>query len=248
MLRIEADLHTHTVASGHAYSTVTEMARAAAEKGLKLIAITDHGPAMPGGPHEYYFGNLSVLPEEIFGVRILKGIEANIQSNGELDLPEKRLKQLDFVAAGIHRYAGYENTSKTEHTEATIRAIKNPLVKMITHPANLYFPVDLLAVVQAAAEYEVILEVNASSFDRFRLGKRGSKELSVKLCCLAKRYGVLLSLNSDAHFHRDVGNIETLSPVIKEAKLSERDIINSSFDLVEAFISRKGVGRQRCAL
>src|SRR5512146_3220126 len=56
MLKIVADMHTHTIASGHAYSTVNELAHAAAAKGLAAMAITDHGPALPGGPHLYHFG------------------------------------------------------------------------------------------------------------------------------------------------------------------------------------------------
>ena len=71
-MKIEADLHTHSVASGHAYSTISELALAAAERGLKMIAITDHGPAIPGGPHLYHFSNLKVLPEYLHGVRLLK--------------------------------------------------------------------------------------------------------------------------------------------------------------------------------
>lgn len=235
-MRIEADLHMHTIASGHAYSTVTEMALAAAGRGLKLIAITDHGPLLPGGPHEYYFGNLKVLPEYIHGVRVLKGVEANITNKGSLDLNQERLEVLDFIAAGIHYDAGYSNNTIVEHTYATIEAIKNPYVKMITHPANLYYPVDLSAVVQAAAEYNVILEVNASSFDEYRYGKRGSLEKTLEMCNLAKKYNVSISLNSDAHFYKDVGNIEPLAQVIKKADLKEEDVINTSLETVEQFL------------
>lgn len=239
MMKIEADLHTHSVASGHAYSTINEMARAASEKGLKLLAITDHGPKMPGGPHDYYFGNLKVVPERIYGVRILMGIEANILNDGSLDLPEERLQKLDFVAAGIHGDTGYDNKSRLEHTEATIKAIKNPYVHMITHPANLYYPLDYLAVVQAASEYNVILELNASSFDQFRLGRRGSKELSLKLCRLAKKYKVPISLNSDAHYSSDVGNVKALAEIVKEAKLGAEDIINSSVEKVVHYLATR---------
>ncbi|MGI6120647.1 MAG: PHP domain-containing protein, partial [Desulfosporosinus sp.] len=83
---IKVDLHTHTVASGHAYSTISENAQAALRKGIKLLGMTDHGPSMPGTPHLYHFGNLSILPEELYGVRILPGVEANITNHeGELD-------------------------------------------------------------------------------------------------------------------------------------------------------------------
>ncbi|ACL70670.1 phosphatase [Halothermothrix orenii] len=235
-MKIEADLHTHTVASGHAYSSVGEIAKSARDKGLKLIAITDHGPGMPGGPHEYYFGNLKAIPDVVHGVRILKGIEANILNTGELDLSVERLEELDFVAAGIHGDVDYNKKSRLEHTEVTITAIKNPYVDMITHPANLYFPLDLEAVVQAAAEYQVILEVNASSLEEPRLGKRGSYELTIQLCRLAKKYGAPLSMNSDAHFFTQVGNIKSLKPVIEQAELTEEDILNTDARKVESFI------------
>ena len=77
-MKLVADLHTHTVASGHAYCSVNEMAQAAADVGLEMIAITDHGPNMPGGPHLYHFGNIHVVPSVIAGARVLKGVEANI--------------------------------------------------------------------------------------------------------------------------------------------------------------------------
>ena len=62
-MKVELDCHTHTVSSGHAYSTWQENAHVAASRGLKLIANTDHAPSMPGGAHEYYFQNLGSLPK-----------------------------------------------------------------------------------------------------------------------------------------------------------------------------------------
>lgn len=89
-MKLLVDLHTHTVASGHAYSTITENAQAASNRGLKLLGMIEHGPSMPGAPDLYHFGNLSILPEELFGVKILPGVEANIINyEGELDMPLK---------------------------------------------------------------------------------------------------------------------------------------------------------------
>ena len=74
------DLHNHTVASGHAYSTIEEIAARAKDRGLQLVGIADHGPAMPGGPHLYYFGNHGQVPRQIDGMEIRFGVEANIIS------------------------------------------------------------------------------------------------------------------------------------------------------------------------
>ena len=72
------DTHSHTVASGHAYGTVLEMARAASERGLQLLAITDHAPALEGSCSEIHFRNFKVIDQYLYGVEILMGAELNI--------------------------------------------------------------------------------------------------------------------------------------------------------------------------
>lgn len=236
MYNIEADLHMHTVNSGHGYSTVDELAKTASFKGIKMIAITEHGPNMPGGPHKYFFSNMSILPEEMYGVKILKGIEANILDNGQLDLSEDRLKSLDFIAAGLHYDTGHNLKNKKDYTNATIEAIKNPMVNMITHPASIYYPIDIQKVVRAASMNDVILEVNASSYNPQKEGTRGSKKMTIELCKMAKKYGVELSLNSDAHFHTQVGEVHHLFDILNEAGVTENDLINTSVGRIETFL------------
>ncbi len=236
MIKIEADLHTHTISSGHAYSTVDELAMSAAKKNLKLIAMTDHGPNLPGGPHEYHFSNIGVIPDEIHGVRVLKGVEANILEEGNLDLPENILESLDFVAAGIHTDTGHNLKNKNEYTEAMVKAIQNPYIDMITHPSNLKYPVDFGKVVKSASKYNVLLELNSSSFSKEKIGKRGNVEKSVKLARLAKKYGVLLSLNTDTHYHAEIGDISNLNYIIKKANLKVKHVINTSLKRVLDFL------------
>ncbi|MBC7345768.1 MAG: PHP domain-containing protein, partial [Clostridia bacterium] len=118
-MQIVADLHTHTVASGHAFSTVKEMAEAAAQQGLHMLAITDHGLAMPGAPHKYYFENLTFCPRFMFGVEILRGVEANIiDYDGNLDMPPELLDRMDIVLAGFHDATGYKKGGIEENTKA----------------------------------------------------------------------------------------------------------------------------------
>ena len=76
-MKFIADTHSHTLASGHAYSTITEMAEAAAARGLKTLALTEHAPEMPGTCGLYYFQNLDVVPRVQKGVRLLMGAEVN---------------------------------------------------------------------------------------------------------------------------------------------------------------------------
>ena len=89
------DLHTHTIASGHAYNTLYEMAQAASSHGLLVLGSTDHGPTMPGSCHEFYFINFAVIPKELFGVRILMGCELNILDyKGTVDLKPQHLEKI----------------------------------------------------------------------------------------------------------------------------------------------------------
>ena len=97
------DVHTHTVASGHAFSTLQEMAVAASEKGLKLLGITEHAPGIPGTCSPIYFRNLHVVPRRIYGVELLLGAELNIiDYKGTIDMGEEYFPMLDIRIAGIH--------------------------------------------------------------------------------------------------------------------------------------------------
>lgn len=97
MMKIELDVHTHTIASGHAYSTLQEMVKAASEKGLKLLGITEHTSGIPGTCDPIYFRNLHVVPRRMYGVDLLLGAEINIlDSTGQIDADEDLMKRLDL--------------------------------------------------------------------------------------------------------------------------------------------------------
>ncbi len=103
MIRYPVDIHSHTLASTHAYSSIHDYIAAARAKGIQLFATTDHGPEMADAPHFWHFINLRVLPRMVDGVGILRGIEANIQNVfGEIDCNERMHAGLDIVLAGLH--------------------------------------------------------------------------------------------------------------------------------------------------
>lgn len=243
MIEIKADLHTHTVHSGHAYSTLDEIAREASNKGLELIAITDHGPAMPDGPYEYYFGNLCILPEQLYGVRILKGVEANIFKGGKLDLTPEYLEKLDFVAASIHDKTGHGLKNKTEYTEAVINGIESGYVDMISHPVNSNYPLDLEELVVACKNNNVILEINASTYNPAKNFSRADRISTVRLINLARDNNVPLAVNSDAHFCKQVGDISYLKGIFKETSLQPEDVINTSADQVISHLYTRAINQ-----
>ncbi len=233
-MNIIADMHTHTIASGHAYSTLNELAAEAARKRLLAIAITDHGPALPGGPHLYHFGAMRFFPESICGVRILRGIEANIlDSRGTLDLPELYLRKLDFVMAGLHEGCGFDGESVTRNTEAVISAMGNPLVKAISHPGNPIFPLDYEAVVKAARETGTALEMNNTSFS---ISRRGSAPNCEKLARLLAEHGAPVVIGSDAHIAQMVGVFDDAVAVVEAAGITAAQVINSSLEGLLRFL------------
>lgn len=235
-MKILADLHVHSIASGHAYSTVEEIARAAADKGLEMVALTDHGPAMPGGPHEYYFGNLRILPHRIYGVEILQGVEANvIDDKGSLDLREVYLKRLDIILAGFHSIC-LEPGSRKYNTSAMINALKNPYVDIIVHPGNPDYPIDAEEVVCLAKRAGKALEINNSSF----LVRKGSSETCLEIAKLVSHYGTWVSISSDAHISSSVGEVLTALQLALDAGIPENCILNLSAARVTSFLGSRG--------
>jgi len=231
-----ADLHIHTIASGHAYSTVLEIVRAAADKGLSMIALTDHGPRMPGAPHPYHFANLKAIPDCLFGTRVLKGVEANvIDRQGNLDLDESRLATMDIVLAGLHSLCA-PNGTVAENTEMMINTIKNPWVDIVVHPGNPEFIIDNEKVVLAAVKYGVALEINNSSLT---VSRRGSLPHCEHIAKLAKEYGCKMVLGSDSHFAFSVGDFGAATELISRNGILPEQLLNTSVERIKAHLGRR---------
>ena len=240
-MRLLADLHTHTIASGHAYSTLTENARAARARGLELIAVTDHGPGVPQGAHPWYFWNLKVVPSVLDGVRILKGCEANVSPDTDngIDLPDAVLGLLDFVAVGFHPTGGFDVPDRARNTAALLRVLANPLVDQITHPGNEdEFPLDLDAVVEAAVRHNVILELNDHSFDPSS-SRSGSTARERQFAGAAYEAGAPVAIGSDAHYALHVGHFDAALAIAEEFGFAEDRIVNRNAESVLAHLTAK---------
>lgn len=231
------DTHTHTIASGHAYSTVSEMIASAKEKGLSLLSITEHAPAMPGTCHSFYFHNFRVFKDKDFGITLLLGAELNITDhNGAIDLDEATLKTLDIKIASIHLPC-LKTGNARENTDAYIGAMKNPQVDIIGHPDDGRIPLEYERLVEAAKKYGVALELNNSSLNPsgFRQGAAENDRIYLKLC---KEYGVPVTLGSDAHICFDVGNFSYALPILNELDFPDELILNTSKDKLMAHLNR----------
>lgn len=232
------DLHTHTLASGHAYNTIMEMAKAASEKGLQWLGIAEHGPNIPGTCDPIYFRNLHVVPRQMYGVNLLLGAELNIlDTKGTLDLDEYYYKNcLDLRIAGIHRLCWTPGTPE-ENTEGMITAIRNPYVDIISHPGDGTADLLFEPIVLAAKESHTLLEINNSSFKPSR-HLDASHDNYLEILRLCKRYEVPVILGSDAHFCTDIANYEFILPLLQETEFPEALVMNHQ---PEAFFEYRGL-------
>jgi putative hydrolase len=231
------DLHTHTISSGHAYSTLTENALAASRRGLKLLGMTDHGPSMPGAPHLYHLGNLAIIPEEIFGVKILPGVEANILNHeGELDVPVNYLVQMKLVLVGLHPICYLGGTCE-QNTQAYIKTMENPYTDIMVHPER-YFELDLERIAHTSARLYIPVELNNSSLLNQKQ-KSGARENFARFARYMAQYKGLVILGSDAHFWDRVGEFSDALEVVHEAGITEHQILNTSPERVLEYLATR---------
>ena len=233
-MRVEIDTHTHTLASGHAYNTINEMVKTAADKGLKGLAITEHAPQMPGTCHLFYFQNLRVVPRKRYGIELLLGTELNIMNeDGEVDIPEETLKTLDIAIASMHTpcFKGERTVEKV--TAAYEKVMEHRYVDIIGHPDDGRFPVDMERLVSQAKKTGTLLEVNNSSLrpDGFRENTRENCLRMIKEC---KKQGAMIVLGSDSHVDVDIAEYPYAEEVLKKADFPEELIANLSLEKLKA--------------
>ena len=225
-MKLRMDTHTHSIASGHAYSTVDENLRWAAEKGLELVALTDHAPGMKDTTGHAYFANLHVLPKELHGVRLLRGIELNIMDfDGKVDMDEKVLSRLDFAIASLH-VPCIAPGSRKENTRALMKVMENPFVDVIGHPGDPRYDVDYKEVFRHAKETGTFLEINNASLvpGGFR---DGSQENVKEILRMSMEEGVSVVLGSDAHFYTGIGDFSHALALLKEVGFPEELVFNT---------------------
>lgn len=236
-MKIELDMHTHTLASGHAYSTIQEMARAGAEKGLKLLGITEHTSGIPGTCDPIYFRNLHVVPREMYGVDLMLGAEINIlDAKGNMDADEALMKRLDIRIAGIHLLC-YEHGAKEENTFGMIQAIRHPYIQIISHPGDGTAELDFEPIVQASKECGTLLEINNSSLKPAR-GKQDARVNNLEILRLCKQYEVPVILGSDAHISFDIANYQYVYELLHETEFPEALIVNRSVEVFRNYLKK----------
>ncbi len=229
---IRGDVHMHTVATD-GRNTIREMADAAMTHGYEYIAITDHSKnlAMTFGLDDEraleHIRSIREVDAEINsgagkGIRVFAGIEVDILSDGQLDLSDEVLAQMDVVIASVHSLF---NQPEAEMTARVLRAIENPYVHILGHPTGRLllrregFQINLPAVLRRAAELGVAVEHNAYP-DRLDLCDRDLR--------LAKELGCRIIVNTDSHHTSHMGKMRYGIRQLRRAWLRKEDLLNTA--------------------
>lgn len=238
-MNYSSDLHTHTIVSGHAYSTLLENIDHCSKNGIKILGTSEHGPKMPGAPHYWYFGNLKAVPRVINNVTILKGCEANILDvDGNLDMPKDLTTCLDYMIASFHEPLFPMTLSKEEKTSAILNTLdKNEKVEILGHLGNPNYVLDYETVVKKAKEKNIMIEINNSSL--MGSSRKGSDVNCETIARLCKKHGTKVILTSDAHINTTIGNFEKGIELFKKIEMPEELIMNDPDKLI-AHLKSKG--------
>jgi len=238
---LKADLQMHSTWSDGKLSML-EMARAAAKRGIKVVAFTDHSASLgvtqglKMEDHKKQAAEIKKIQKQLGdSILVLHASEVEIKADGSLDYPDEFLATLDLVLASMHTSL---RQPREKVTERLINAIRNPHVDIIGHPTGRLFPdregadLDMDAVLHAAAETGVALEINAhpSRLDLDDVYARRAKEL-----------GILISLNTDAHSEEDMDLRFYGVAIARRAWLTRNDVINCwSTDKLLKWLKNRG--------
>jgi len=223
---LQGDVHMHTVETD-GRNTIEEMAEAAKARGHQYMAITDHSKnlAFANGLDDKraiaHIEKIRNANEQIDGIRIFAGIEVDILPEGDLDLSDSVLAQMDLVIASVHSVF---NQEPAKMTERLIKAIENPNTSLIGHPTGRIqlrrdaYPFDMHAVLTAAAKHKVAMELNAYP-DRLDLNDINLRQ--------AKQHGVKIVINTDAHHTSHMDKIRYGILQARRAWLTKEDVLNT---------------------
>jgi putative hydrolase len=209
---------------------------AAKKRGLSGICLTEHGPYMPGGAPAYTPHSQKMLPLIIDGIRVYKGIEANIINfKGETDIPPQYLNSCEFVIASIHDIV-LSSGSEEQNTEAYIKALQNKYVDIIGHADNPAIPCNFERIIEEANKQQKLLELNNNSLTTIRPNSLPSLIKYINYC---KKYQVRVCVASDAHFHTMIGNVTSIMKLLDRLSFPPKLIVNLTKESFEAYLRER---------
>ncbi len=233
----ETDLHSHTLFSPCGVHTVLEMLQAAKDRGLKGLAITDHGSFVGGTANSVFFERLS---QPVPGIRLYKGVEANVvDRNGRTDVKSRYLPWTDLVLLGFHHFPE-KDLDPREYSDIMIQTLEcNPCVDVVTHPNMPDFPMDFRSLAREARRLGVAVELNNS---KVALG-RVSSEITRRLVEICAEEEALVAVNSDAHTVEEPGDTRAIGAIMEEVDFPLELVVNRTLETTESWIRQRRPGK-----
>jgi putative hydrolase len=240
---LKIDLHTHTLNSGCGHHTLWEVLNISRSKGVEMIAITDHGPAQNPTIRDTFW-TPGRIPPDFEGMRILKGMEANVlNTNGDTDVPARLLNKLDIILIGLHP-KGFPTSEREANTEAVLRMLeREPAVDIITHPDIRSYPLDLDRVVPAAVERGVAFELNNTNL----VLNKTDMDQARRLVELGRKHGAMFAIDSDGHTWIEYARDDEVRQWLRDLGSPALDIV-SDWPVEKAFEHFAARKRARAAL
>lgn len=225
------DLHTHSVLSKHAYSSLTENIEYANSLGLKYYGIADHQyDSKDVGVHRYAIENLRVVPRVYNGTHILRGVEVNMLNDGSIDLIDPCRMNIDYAVCSLHKYAYGENLGIEKNTENYLKALDDKIVRILGHIDSDLFKCDYERVILKVIDKHKLVEINNSSLDP-KGCRKNSRKNAISILEVCKKYNYPVILNSDAHIKYAIGNVDYCLDVVREVDFPIEKILNFNEEL-----------------
>lgn len=235
MIRTVADLHTHTSACPHGHCTRGELIRYARERGLYALGISEHVQAYPDGVPMAYFENMVNWPREVYGLRLLRGAETDINDwRGRIYLQRRYMKNLDYLIASAHTSSLRGGADRATVTRMWMGIAEDEAVDIIGHCGRDHhlFGFEEEPVIRAFKAGGKTVELNDCSF-----WKGPNAEACTRICELCGKYDVPVMIGSDAHYATAVGSASKALETVVKVGLPERLVINADVGRLESWIT-----------
>lgn len=228
---LEADLHCHSHFSLCGIHSVLELLHEARRKGLKLLAITDHGPATGANIPSTFFDRLG---QPLEGITLLKGMECNPLGPGRIDTPHHLLPHMDLVLLGFHHVL--PRRSARANTRILLRCLdRNPFVDIITHPGFDGYPLELPLLCREAAARGVAVELNNS---KLRYSRQTPDEFR-RIIDACGEASCRVAVTSDTHAIHELGDDRFVTPLLEEAGFPGDLVVSRSAETALAFVEER---------
>lgn len=242
---IQVDTHTHSVLSGHAWSTIHENVMQAKAVGLKAICMTEHSGAVPGAAPEWSPVSMHMLPTAEDGIRLVRGLEADIVDlEGTICPRPEYLQMLEFCILSMHAVTPIKSQAADCYTQTYLKAMQSPYVTMIGHADRIAFPCDLEAIVCEAKRRDILIELNNASLTDARAAGHANV---MRLAALCRQYQVPVCISSDAHYHSMVGDVRNMQRLLEQVDFPPKLVMNLTLEQFETVLQHQRE-RTRAAL